>query len=149
MLIGYVQISKADGSQSPDLQFFALRAAGVEPGMFYEDRTFGAHGDRPGLENCLRALREGDLLVVRKQDRLGRSPHHLVKTMTGLSDRGVGVRVLTGKGAQIDTTTTAGRLSFGTFAALAEFESELIRVRTMADLQAARAGGRKGSRISP
>ncbi len=146
MLIGYVQISKADGSQSPDLQFFALRAAGVEPGMFYEDRTFGAHGDRPGLENCLRALREGDLLVVWKLDQLGRSPHHLVKTMTGPSDRGVGVRVLTGKGAQIDTTTTSGRPVFGNFAALAEFERELISERTIAGLSAARARGRKGGR---
>ena len=143
MLIGYVRISKADGSQSQDLQFDALRAAGVEPGMIYEDRTSGAHGDRPGLENCLRALREGDLLVVWILDGLGRSLHHLVKTVTGLSDRGVGLSVLTGQGAQIDTTTAAGRLSFGTFAALAEFESELIRERTLAGLQAARARGRR------
>ena len=88
----------------------------------------------------------GDVLVVWKLDRLGRSLHHLVRTVAMLSERGIGLKVLTGQGAQIDTTTAAGRLSFGIFAALAEFESELIRERTMAGLQAARARGRKGGR---
>ena len=100
----------------------------------------------PGLEACLKALREGDVLVVWKLDRLGRSLHHLVKTVTLLSDRSIGLKVLTGQGAAVDTTTAAGRLCFGIFAALAEFESELIRERTMAGLQAARARGRKGGR---
>ena len=86
------------------------------------------------------------MLVVWKLDRLGRSLHHLVRTVTMLSERGIGLKVLTGQGAQIDTTTAAGRLSFGIFAALAEFESELIRERTMAGLQAARARGRTGGR---
>ena len=92
----------------------------------------------------LKALRNGDVLVVWKLDRMGRNLSHLVKTVTVLSERGVGLRVLTGQGAQIDTTTAAGRLSFGIFAALAEFESELIRERTMAGQQAASARGRKG-----
>ena len=93
-----------------------------------------------------KALREGDVLVIWKLDRMGRSLNHLVKTTTMLSERGVGLKVLTGQGAQIDTTTAAGRLSFGIFAALAEFESELIREPTMAGLRAARARDRKGGR---
>ncbi len=146
MLIGYARVSKADGSQSLDLQRDALVAAGVEERRIYTDHASGKKDERPGLDVCLKALREGDVLVIWKLDRLGRSLHHLVKTVTGLSDAGVGLKVLTGQGAQIDTTTAAGRLSFGIFAALAEFESELIRERTMAGLRAARARGRKGGR---
>ena len=146
MLIGYARVSKADGSQSLDLQRDALLAAGVAEDRIYTDRASGKKDERPGLEACLKALREGDVLVIWKLDRLGRSLHHLVKTVTGLSEHGVGLKVLTGQGAQIDTTTAAGRLSFGIFAALAEFESELIRERTVAGLRAARARGRKGGR---
>ena len=86
------------------------------------------------------------MLVVWKLDRLGRNLTHLVNTVQDLSARGVGLRVLTGQGAQIDTTSAAGRLVFGIFAALAKFERELIRERTMAGLNAARARGRKGGR---
>ena len=146
MLIGYARVSKADGSQSLDLQTDALTGAGVAPDQVYADQASGKTGDRPGLEACLKALRPGDVLVIWKLDRLGRSLHHLVRTVSDLSDRGVGLKVLTGQGVQIDTTTAAGRLSFGIFAALAEFESELIRERTLAGLQAARARGRKGGR---
>ena len=146
MLIGYARISKADGSQSLDLQRDALLASGVEEHRIYADRASGKQDERAGLEACLKALREGDVLVIWKLDRLGRSLHHLVKTVTGLSEHGMGLKVLTGQGAQIDTTTAAGRLSFGIFAALAEFESELIRERTVAGLRAARARGRKGGR---
>ena len=146
MLIGYARVSKADGSQSLDLQRDALIASGVEEDQIYSDLASGKKDDRSGLEACLKALREGDVLIVWKLDRLGRSLHHLVKTVSMLSERGVGLKVLTGQGAQIDTTTAAGRLSFGIFAALAEFESELIRERTMAGLAAARARGRTGGR---
>ena len=146
MLIGYARVSKADGSQSLDLQRDALIAVGVDARRIYSDRASGKQDERPGLEVCLKALREGDILVVWKLDRLGRSLHHLVKTVTMLSERSIGMKVLTGQGAAIDTTTAPGRLSFGIFAALAEFESELIRERTMAGLQAARARGRKGGR---
>ena len=146
MLIGYARVSKADGSQSLDLQRDALAAAGVNPAGIYEDRASGAKEDRPGLEACLRAVRDGDVLVVWKLDRLGRNLAHLVGTVQDLSDRGVGLRVLAGQGAQIDTTTAGGRLVFGIFAALAEFERELIRERTVAGLKAARARGRKGGR---
>ena len=146
MLSGYARVSKADGSQSLDLQRDALHAAGVDAERIYQDFASGAREDRPGLEHCLRALREGDVLVVWKLDRLGRNLTHLVNTVQDLSARSVGLRVLTGQGAQIDTSTTSGRLVFGIFAALAEFERELIRERTVAGLNAARARGRKGGR---
>ena len=146
MLIGYARVSKADGSQSLDLQRDALCGVGVDAASIYHDFASGVRDDRPGLESCLRALRTGDLLVVWKLDRLGRNLTHLVNTVQNLSARGVGLRVLAGQGAQIDTTTAAGRLVFGIFAALAEFEGELIRERTMAGLKAARARGRKGGR---
>ena len=146
MLIGYARISKADGSQSLDLQRDTLQHAGVEPDNVYHDSSSGARNDRPGLDHCMRALRKGDVLVVGKLDRLGRNLTHLVNTVQKLAGRGVGLRVLTGQGAEIDTTTPAGRLVFGIFAALAEFERELIRERTVAGLAAARARGRKGGR---
>ncbi|MXY57339.1 MAG: recombinase family protein [Gammaproteobacteria bacterium] len=146
MLIGYARVSKADGSQSLNLQRDALVAAGVDADAIYEDLASGAKEGRPGLEAGLRALRDGDELVVWKLDRLGRNLAHLVGTVQDLSERGVGLRVLAGEGAQIDTTTAAGRLVFGIFAALAEFERELIRERTVAGLKAARARGRKGGR---
>ena len=146
MLIGYARVSKADGSQSLDLQLDALSAAGVEQSNIYEDRASGSRDDRPGLTACLRALRAGDVLVVWKLDRLGRTLAHLVNTVKDLAEREVGLRVLTGKGAQIDTTTASGRMVFGIFATLAEFERDLIRERTMAGLAAARARGRKGGR---
>lgn len=146
MLIGYARVSKADGSQSVDLQHDALVAAGVASERIYEDRASGAQDDRPGLEACLRALRPGDVLVVWKLDRLGRTLTHLVGLVRDLSEREVGLRVLTGQGAEIDTTTPAGRMIFGIFATLAEFERDLIRERTLAGLAAARARGRKGGR---
>jgi DNA invertase Pin-like site-specific DNA recombinase len=146
MLIGYARVSKADGSQSVNLQRDALIAADVALSNIYEDHASGAREDRPGLMACLKALRAGDVLVVWKLDRLGRSLTHLVGMVRDLSARDVGLRVLTGQGAEIDTTTPAGRMIFGIFATLAEFERDLIRERTMAGLAAARARGRKGGR---
>lgn len=146
MLIGYARISKSDGSQSLDLQRDALVEAGVEAASIYEDEVSGKKDIRLGLDACLKALRKGDILVVWKLDRLGRDLKHLVNTVQDLSDRGIGLRVLAGQGAQIDTTTPTGKLIFGIFASLAEFERELIRERTMAGLAAARARGRKGGR---
>lgn len=146
MQVGYARVSKADGSQVTDLQRDALVAAGVAPGDIWEDRASGAVDARPGLEGCLKALRAGDVLVVWKLDRLGRSLVHLVGLVRDLNARGVGLRVLTGEGAALDTTTPAGRMVFGIFAALAEFERDLIRERTLAGLAAARARGRRGGR---
>lgn len=144
-LIGYVRVSKADGSQVVDLQHDALVAAGVRPDMIYQDHVSGSRDDRPGLEQCIKALRSGDTLVIWKLDRLGRDLRHLVNTVDDLARRGVGLRVLTGHGA-IDTTTAQGKLMFGIFASLAEFERELIRERTIAGLVSARARGRVGGR---
>ena len=93
MLIGYARVSKADGSQSLDLQRDALQAAGVDAGHVYHDFASGVRDDRPGLDSCLRALRTGDILVVWKLDRLGRNLAHLVNTVQDLSTRGVGLRV--------------------------------------------------------
>ena len=146
MLIGYMRISRADGSQLFDLQRDALLAADVQPSDIYEDRASGKRDERPGLDACLKALREGDTLIVWKLDRLGRNLRHLVNTIHDLMERKVGFRVLTGQGANIDTTTASGRLVFGIFAALAEFERELIRERTIAGLSSARARGRNGGR---
>lgn len=146
MLIGYMRVSKADGSQVTDLQRDALIEASVAGDQLYEDRASGNRDDRPGLDACLKALREGDTLVVWKLDRLGRNLKHLVEVVQGLNARSVGLKVLTGQGASIDTTTANGRLMFAFFAALAEFERELIVERTMAGLAAARARGRNGGR---
>lgn len=145
-LIGYVRVSKADGSQTTDLQRDALIAAGVDPEQIYEDKASGKKDDRPELANCLKALRDGDTLLVWKLDRLGRDLRHLVNIVHDLTDRGIGLKVLTGQGAAIDTTTASGKLVFGIFAALAEFERELISERTKAGLASARARGRKGGR---
>src|SRR3954466_11951674 len=144
MLVGYVRVSKADGSQTTDLQRDALLAVGVGREQIHEDTTSGRRDDRPGLAACLKALRERDTLIVWKLDRLGRDLRHLVNTVHDLTTRGIGFRVLTGQGAQIDTTTAQGKLVFGIFAALAEFERELISERTKAGLISARARGRHG-----
>ena len=144
MLVGYMRVSKADGSQSTDLQRDALLAAGADPDALYEDKASGKKDDRPQLAACLKALRAGDTLVVWKLDRLGRDLRHLVNIVHELTERGVGLKVLTGQGAAIDTTTASGKLVFGIFAALAEYERELISERTVAGLAAARARGRKG-----
>ena len=146
MKLGYVRVSKADGSQALDLQIDALTEAGVDKKNIYQDHASGKKDDRPGLEACLKALREGDTLVVWKLDRLGRDLRHLVNTVQDLADRGIGFKVITGQGANIDTTTASGKLVFGIFSALAEFERELIRERTMAGLKSARARGKKGGR---
>ena len=146
MLIGYVRVSKSDGSQVLDLQRDALRAAGVASDRVYQDPASGRKDDRPGLAACLKALQPGNTLVVWKLDRLGRDLKHLVNTVDELSQQSIGLKVLAGAGAQIDTTTANGKLVFGIFAALAEFEAELIRERTRAGLAAARARGRLGGR---
>ncbi|MEO5315219.1 recombinase family protein [Pseudarthrobacter sp. CC12] len=146
MLVGYVRVSKADGSQTTNLQRDALLAAGIDAGSLYEDMASGKKDNRPQLAACLKALRHGDTLVVWKLDRLGRDLRHLVNIVHGLTERGIGLKVLTGQGAAIDTTTASGKLVFGIFAALAEFERELISERTIAGLASARARGRSGGR---
>ena len=146
MQVGYVRVSKADGTQTTDLQRDPLLAAGIDPDSLYEDKASGMKEDRPQLAACLKALRPGDTLVVWKLDRLGRDLRHLVNIVHDLTARGIDLKVLTGQGAAIDTTTASGKLVFGIFAALAEFERELMSERTVAGLGAARARGRTGGR---
>jgi DNA invertase Pin-like site-specific DNA recombinase len=132
MLIGYVRVSKSDGTQTLAPQRDAMLAAGVDPTRIYEDLASGRRDDRPGLAACLKAVQPGNTLVLWKLDRLGRDLRHLVNTVEELRTRGIGLKVLTGAGAQIDTTTANGRLAFGIFAAFAEFERDLIAERTRA-----------------
>lgn len=141
MDIGYARVSTAD--QSLDAQMDVLRDAGCE--RIFHDKASGAKTDRPGLTAALEALREGDVLVVSRLDRVGRSLSHLVELVKDLEERRIGFRVLSG---DIDTTSPSGRLVFHLFAALSEFERALIRERTQAGLEAARARGRRGGRPS-
>ncbi len=137
--IGYARVSTDD--QNLDLQRDALERAGCQ--SIYEEKISGKSADRPELEHCLRALRDGDTLVVWRLDRLGRSLPDLVKIVAELESRSVGFESITEK---IGTDSAAGKLIFHVFAALAEFERNLIRERTHAGLAAARARGRKGGR---
>ena len=139
MLIGYARVSTSD--QRLDLQQDALRGAGCE--RIFTDIVSGAKTERLGLTAALDACRAGDILVVWKLDRLGRSLAHLVATVEDLAGRSVGFRSLQ---EQLDTTTAGGKLIFHLFASLAEFERDLIRERTHAGLTAARARGRNGGR---
>jgi DNA invertase Pin-like site-specific DNA recombinase len=139
--VGYARVSTRD--QNLALQLDALQAAGCELRDIYTDKASGKLADRPGLVQCLRRLRAGDVLTVWKLDRLGRSVQHLVSTVSGLDARGVQFRSLT---EGLDTSTNGGRLIFHIFAALAEFERGLIEERTQAGLEAARAKGRRGGR---
>ena len=141
MLIGYIRVSKSDGSQSTDLQRMALIEAGVDDSRIYEDHVSGAVAERPGLDACLKSLREGDTLVAWKLDRLGRSLRDLVALVETLNSWNCGLRILTGQGARINTTTPEGRMAFGIFAALAEYERALISERTKKGIEAARARG--------
>ena len=143
MLIGYVRVSKADGSQSLDLQKDALIKAGVDARDIYQDLASGKDIKRAGLDSCLRALRSNDVLVIWKLDRLGRNLQHLVGIVQDLTERKIGLKVITGKGIDIDTSSSSGKLVFNFFAALAEFERDLIIERTKAGLAAARARGKK------
>ncbi len=137
--IGYARVSTDD--QNLDLQRDALNRAGCR--SIYEETASGKSSTRPELEHCLRALRSGDTLVVWRLDRLGRSLSDLVKLVAELEHRGIGFESLQEK---IETESASGKLQFHVFAALAEFERNLIRERTRAGLAAARARGRKGGR---
>lgn len=138
-LLGYARVSTTD--QDASLQIDALSAAGCY--RVFVDTISGASAQRPELEKLLDQLRPGDTLVVWRLDRLGRSIRHLIDQLQVLAERGVGFRSLQ---ETIDTTSSGGRLVFHVFAALAEFERDLIRERTNAGLAAARARGRKGGR---
>ena len=138
-LIGYARVSTT--VQHVNLQLDALKEAGCR--RVFEETASGANKARPQLRDALDFLRPGDTLVVWKLDRLARSVQHLIEIIEQLHKRGCGFRSLT---EAIDTTTAGGRLIFHIFGALAEFERSIIRERTMAGLDAARARGRKGGR---
>jgi len=137
MYIGYARVSTNE--QNLDLQRDELHKAGCE--QIYTDQVSGTKARRPGLEQAFSHLRSGDTLVVWRLDRLGRSLRHLIDTVTELQDKGIGFKSLQ---ESIDTTTSGGKLVFHIFGALAEFEREIIKERTLAGLQAARARGRRG-----
>src|SRR5689334_2244377 len=138
-LIGYARVSTSE--QNLGLQLDALKEAGCR--RVFEETASGGAKARPRLREALEFLRPGDTLVVWKLDRLARSLQQLIETIEELHKRGCGFRSLT---EAIDTTTAGGRLIFHIFGALAEFERGIIRERTLAGLEAARARGRKGGR---
>jgi len=139
MKIGYARVSTND--QDTQLQIDALKAAGCE--RIYEEKQSGAKKDRPELQQCLKSLREGDILIVWKLDRLGRSLQHLIELVTDLENRQIGFQSLT---ENIDTTSPTGKLIFHIFGSLAEFERGLIRERVKAGLAAAKKKGKKFGR---
>ena len=141
MLIGYARVSTNE--QNLDLQRDALRKVGVIAKNLYTDKITGTKQDRPGLEAALSHLREGDTFAVWRLDRLGRSLKHLIESVTALQRQNIAFISIT---ENIDTSTATGQLVFHIFGALAEFERNLIKERTMAGLEAARARGRKGGR---
>ena len=141
-LIGYARVSKNE--QNLTLQTDALEAAGCERGLMFVDKISGAKSKRPGLNACLEELRQGDVLVVWRLDRLGRSITHLITMVEDLKKNGIGFRSISD--GVIDTTSPSGELVFNIFSALAQFERRLIQERTKAGLDAARARGRKGGR---
>jgi DNA invertase Pin-like site-specific DNA recombinase len=141
MLIGYARVSTNE--QNLDLQRDALRKAGVSVKNIFTDKITGTKAERIGLTQALTHLREGDTLVVWRLDRLGRSLKHLIETITKLQQEHIAFQSIT---ENINTSTATGQLIFHIFGALAEFERNLIRERTIAGLESARARGRLGGR---
>ena len=143
MLVGYMRVSSDSDRQSTDLQRDALLAAGVDARHLFEDHASGSKDDRAGLARALKFIQAGDVLVVWKLDRLGRSLSHLLTLVNSLKDRQVAFRSLT---EGMDTTTASGELLFHVFGALAQYEHALIRERVVAGLAAAKRRGRVGGR---
>ena len=143
MLVGYMRVSSADDRQSVNLQHDALVAAGVDERHLHQDKVSGVRDDRPGLKARLAELLRGDVLVVWRLDRLGRSLPHLLDIMGDLKKRGVMFRSLTDP---MDTTTPHGELMFSLSGALAQYERALTRERVLAGLAAAKRRGRRGGR---
>jgi DNA invertase Pin-like site-specific DNA recombinase len=139
MKIGYARVSTHE--QNLDLQIDALKKDGCE--KIITDEVSGSVADRPGLEKLKDLLREGDILVVWRLDRLGRTLRHLIEWINELEEQGIGFKSLH---ETIDTSSSSGKLVFHIFGALSEFERNLIRERTRAGIEAARARGRQGGR---
>lgn len=143
MLVGYMRVSSDSDRQSTDLQRDALLTAGVDVRHLFEDHASGAKDDRAGLAKALAFVQPGDVLVVWKLDRLGRSLSHLLEIVNTLKDRQVSFRSLT---EGMDTSTASGELLFHVFGALAQYERALIQERVVAGLAAAKRRGRVGGR---
>lgn len=149
VLIGYMRASKNNKEQKLDFQKDALLNFGVCESQIYEDFGSGKDMNREGWKNCFKSLRSGDILIIWKLDRLGRNIKELIEIVDSLKAKKVGLKVLTGKGASIDTTTPEGKFFFGMFAIIAEFERDILIERINAGLKSSRArgiiGGRKPS----
>ena len=143
MLVGYMRVSSDSDRQSTDLQRDALLAAGVDSRHLFEDRASGAKDDRSGLAQALAFVHPGDVLVVWKLDRLGRSLSNLLSIVNALREKQVAFRSLT---EGMDTTTASGEFLFHVFGALAQYERALIQERVVAGLAAAKRRGRVGGR---
>lgn len=141
MKFGYARVSTRD--QNLDLQLDALRKAGVGDTYIYKEQITGASRERPELKRLMEQIREGDVVIIWKLDRLGRSLTDLVQLVTEIQAKGADLLSLQDN---INTTTPTGKLNFHIFAAIAEFERDIIRERTKAGLESARARGRKGGR---
>jgi DNA invertase Pin-like site-specific DNA recombinase len=142
--IGYARVSTAD--QNPQLQIDALIRAGVDKRDIFEEKVSGTAGNRPQLEAMMKDVREGDIIIVWKLDRLGRDAIHLHQIAEAIQAKGAHLRLLDNSG--LDTTTAAGRMMFAMLAAMAQFERDLTYERTMAGLQVARNAGRMGGRAA-
>lgn len=142
--IGYARVSTAD--QNPQLQIDALIKAGVDKDDIYEEKVSGSALKRPQLEAMMKDVREGDVVVVWKLDRLGRNAIHLHQIAQDIQEKGAHLRLLDSSG--LDTTTAAGRVLFAVLAAMAQFERDLIYERTMVGLAVARANGKVGGRTA-
>ncbi|MCY7284839.1 MAG: recombinase family protein [Cyanobacteria bacterium CAN_BIN43] len=143
MLVGYMRVSSESDRQNTDLQRDALLAAGVDSRHLFEDHASGAVDDRHGLAKVLSFVKSGDVLVVWKLDRLGRSLPHLLTIVNTLKEKQVAFRSLT---EGMDTTTASGELLFHVFGALVQYERALTRERVVAGLAAAKRRGRIGGR---
>lgn len=141
-LIGYARVST--GEQELDLQLNALMKVGCSRNLIFTDKSSGVRGSRPGLDKCMNELSRGDILVVWRLDRLGRSMVHLINLIQSLLENNIGFKSI--QDGVMDTTTASGELMFNMFSALAQFERRLIQERTNAGLAAARARGKKGGR---
>ena len=140
MIVGYARVSST--GQDHATQIDRLKAAGAE--KVYSEKQSGLDRERPALDECLRFVREGDVLLVTKLDRLARSASHLHQIVEGLNEKGVGFRVL--DDATLDTTTRTGKLVFGILASIAEFETDLRKERQLEGIAKAKAEGRTGGR---
>jgi len=143
MLIGYMRVSSESDRQTTHLQKDALMAVGIDERHLFEDHLSGVRDDRPGLKKALEFLKQGDVLVVWKLDRLGHSLSHLLEIINILKERKVGFRSLT---EHMDTTAPHGELLFHLFGALSQYERSLARERIVAGLESARKRGRRGGR---